>query len=92
MRAVPRSAAEFLTPPQVAKRLGIEASKVRAWIESKRLRAVNIAENDGIGRRPRWRVRLSDLEEFLAAREAAPAKPVDRRRKKKHGRVIEFIS
>jgi excisionase family DNA binding protein len=40
-----------LTPPQVARRLGVNESKVRAWIDKGLLKAVNMAA-DSSGRRP----------------------------------------
>ncbi len=34
---------EWMTPPAVAKRLGVNAEKVRGWIHSGELRAVNLS-------------------------------------------------
>ena len=60
----------WLTPPQFAKRLGVQAQKVLGWIRSGELRAVNVA--DRTGRRPRWRISAEAAEEFLRRREAVP--------------------
>ncbi|MGH7137562.1 MAG: helix-turn-helix domain-containing protein, partial [Pirellulales bacterium] len=60
----------WLTPPQLAKQLGVQAEKVLGWIRSGELRAVNVA--DRAGRRPRWRISAETIEEFLRRREAVP--------------------
>jgi hypothetical protein len=61
-----------LTPPELAKRYGIESVKVLAWIRSGELRAINIATRpDG---RPRF---LIDEEDVIAFenRRAANSQP-----------------
>lgn len=76
-----------LTPPALAKNLGINVHKILAWIKSGELRAVNL----GNGNRPRWRILPDDLELFLARRAAQPAAKAARRQKKKQADVIEFF-
>jgi excisionase family DNA binding protein len=66
----PQADPEWLTPPQFAKQLGVQPEKVLSWIRSGELRAVNVA--DLAGRRPRWRMSVEAIEEFLRRREAIP--------------------
>ena len=79
---------QYLTPPQVAKRLAVDPCKVRAWIVSGSLRAVNL----GDGRlRPRYRVSEADLAVFLAARSAGPEPKISRIRRRKNPNYIEYF-
>lgn len=71
--------ARMLTPPEVGKRLGVNAEKVLGWIRSGELRAVDVSIRHGSGR-PRWRISEADLEDFLRARSAAPIPKKSRRR------------
>lgn len=81
--------AAWLTPPQIARELGIRESKVALWISKGELIAVNVAESTA--GRPRWRIRRSDLETFLLRRRSqAPAAPIRRRRRDDN--VIHFFS
>jgi excisionase family DNA binding protein len=66
-----------LTPPQIAKQLGIKAEKVLTWIRSGELRAFNVATKQG--GRPLWRVKPVDLETFIAKRSTAPPPPKPKR-------------
>ncbi len=68
----------MLTPPKLAKRWGVEVTKVLAWIRSGELRAINFATK--IGRRPRFKVRPEDVEAFEEARTYRPQVPRIRRR------------
>lgn len=54
---------ELLDVETVAEELGIHIETVRKWIREKQLRAVNL------GRRGGYRIRRSDLNEFLRKRE-----------------------
>lgn len=72
--------AEYMTPEEVARRLGINGNKVRAWIASGRLQASDIALRDG-GRRPRWRVSQAALDAFLKSRSNRPPAKVSRRQR-----------
>jgi excisionase family DNA binding protein len=79
----------MLTPPQVAKQLGVSPDKVRGWISSGELHATDVA---AVGsRRPRNRISKENLAEFQKKRQNAtpPPKPPRRRRKDPH--VIEFF-
>ncbi len=54
---------ELLDVETVAEELGIHIETVRKWIREKQLNAVNL------GRRGGYRIRRSDLNEFLRKRE-----------------------
>ena len=87
----PKSAASGpLTPPKVAKRLGVSADKVRSWIAKGELNATNVAAEKG--GRPRYRISETDLADFQKKRQ--PSKPVAPapRRRKKDPHVIEFFT
>lgn len=74
-------AQQWLTPPEVAKQLGIHAEKVRAWIEQGELIAVNVAEN--AKGRPTWRIAALELEKFLASRQCRPRLKLTRIRRRR---------
>ena len=64
---------DTLTPPQIAKLLHVRHDKVLAWIRSGELSGFNIVEK--MSGRPRYRVRQSDLDEFINRRKVIqPAK------------------
>ena len=50
---------QYLSVPEVAKKLGIAANSVRMLIRKKQLRAVKIGQ---------WKVRPDDLEAFIKTR------------------------
>ena len=54
----------FLTPPQVAKVLGVSAEHVTKFIASGELRAVNTSLKD----RPRWKISKEDFQAFVDRR------------------------
>jgi excisionase family DNA binding protein len=85
---VPHETREYLTPPEIAKRLRVNVDKVLTWIRSGELRAINVATRRGC--RPRYRVAVVDLESFLRSRAVVPPQPVTRRRSKPANDVIEF--
>lgn len=79
--ASPSWAAErgVLNPPDVAERLRVSPDTVHGWIRSGQLKASNLAAP---GRRPRYKIRREDLDNFLAKRQpTTPPKPARRRRK-----------
>ena len=89
--AVPSvSKCRLLSPPQIARRLGIKASKVIAWINRGELVASNVAASSA--GRPRWRISLESLNAFLQARASKPPAAQRRaRRKPKMGGVTEYF-
>lgn len=78
----------MLTPPQVAKRLGVKPEKVIRWIRRGELEAIDVTERLGLGR-PRFRIGLAALEKFEAKRTVQPSVKVER--KKRSPDVKEFF-
>jgi excisionase family DNA binding protein len=78
----------YLTPPEVAARLGVDVHKVMGWIRRGELRAANVGDG---AQRPRFRISPIDLELFLSARAAAPEPKITRMRRKKDPNIIEFF-
>ena len=80
-----------LTVTEVARHLKINRDKVLGWINSGKLRAANTAKRQGS--RPRYRIKRTDLETFLAGRTKA-AEPKRFKRAKcstSEADVIEFF-
>ena len=70
---------ENLTPPQLARRWGVNTAKIYALIQSGQLEAVNLAVNPkGI---PRLRIKLAEIERFEQSRSTKPAEKTPRRRR-----------
>ncbi len=80
--------ANWLTPPKLVRRMGVDANKIRLLIERGELTAINAATR--LGGRPRWRIRPEDLAEFLQRRRS-PAAPVPRQRRRRSPDVIQFF-
>jgi excisionase family DNA binding protein len=85
MKKMPEDRA-YLSPPQYAKQLGIQAEKVLRWIRSGELKAVNVAQNSGVGR-PRWRISAQEIQRFELSRSntSPPQRPRRARRKPDKG-------
>ena len=77
-----------LTPPELASRWRVSPDKVRAWIESGELRAINLAAR--LSGRPRYRIDLADVLIFEQRRQTRGA-PRTQRRKSVPAKVIEFF-
>jgi hypothetical protein len=58
---------ETYSAEAVGKRLGVGAAKVRGWIETGQLQAINVAARPN-GIRPRYRIPKTALDEFEARR------------------------
>jgi hypothetical protein len=69
---------ERLTPPEVARRLGVSPDTVRKWIATGELAAVNIASPTA--KRPRHRIELDALAGFDKRRTAKVVEPSPPRR------------
>ena len=78
-----------LSPPEVARRWGVSAEKVIAWIRSGELRAIDAATHRG--GRPRYLVDLVDLAEFEAKRAVVATPATHRRRRRKDPAVIQYF-
>ncbi len=76
----------FLSPPQIAERLGVEPEKVRGWIRRGELVAHNVADRPT--GRPRFRVSDEELQKFLDRR--ATVKPPKQARPKRQAGIKEF--
>jgi hypothetical protein len=61
---------QTITPPQLARRWGVDAAKINELIKTGQLTAVNLAL-DPRGR-PRYRIFLADIQKFLEARSTKP--------------------
>lgn len=66
----------YLTPPEVAARLGCKAETVIGWIRNGELRALNVARRGTM--KPRYRVSPEALELFELTRAVVPREPVVR--------------
>jgi excisionase family DNA binding protein len=76
----------YLTPPEIATRLRVDAHKVLGWIRRGDLRAINVSD----GWRPRYRISPDDLESFLRRREVQPPPPrIARRRQPPEGGPLD---
>ncbi len=69
-----------LTPPQLAKEMGVDVDKIYAFIRSNELRATNTAIKPG--GRARYRIKRQDAEDFQRRRQNLPPPPPSPRRKK----------
>lgn len=56
----------LLTVTEVAKYFRVEPESVRRWLREGKLLGINL------GRGPGWRIRLGDLEAFIAERHTKP--------------------
>ncbi len=62
-----------LTTREVAKLTGFSMQKVQSLIRSKRIPAINTSTGD---QKPRWMVRLQDLEAYLTPNNIREAKAI----------------
>ena len=82
--------ARFLSPPRVAKLLGVTPETVLGWIRSGELRGFNLAARTA--KKPRFRVDRIDLEAFLAGRTVqSPPKACRRRTQYRPADYTEFV-
>ena len=81
--------APMLTPPAVARRLGIKSDTARDLIRSGELRGVDLARRGS--KRPRFRVSEAALAEFLLGRTVQPPLPKPPRRRKRDPEVIQYF-
>ena len=68
----------WLSPPAVARLVGVTPEKIISLIRNGELRAIDVSTRGC--RRPRFRVRPEDLESWARGREAVPTPPAPRRR------------
>lgn len=79
------------SPAEIARDRGVRLSKVRAWIASGELEAVNVAEKTGPGFRPRWRVSADALAAFDRARSSKPTVATKRKRASRKSAEVVFF-
>jgi len=60
----------FMSPPELAERLGVNPEKIIGFIRDGLLVAVNVAANTR--GRPRWRISEEAVDAFLLARQSKP--------------------
>jgi excisionase family DNA binding protein len=80
-----KSKNDWLSPPQVAKMLGVKGDTVRHWIHSGQLPAVNVAKKEG--GRPQFAVTPAGLDIFATRRSTRPPVKQKRARPKSPGKV-----
>ena len=61
---------KYQSPPDVAKKLGVNPAKVLGWIERGELAAIDVTHNHGTGR-PRWRITPEALADFEQTRSSS---------------------
>jgi hypothetical protein len=69
----------FLTPPTIARLLGVGVDKVAAFIDRGELIAINTSLTGG---RPRWKIEPAAFRRFLESRSNKPSQEVKPRRRK----------
>ena len=70
-----------MTLQQVAEQYAVPVSRVRTWIRSGELLAVNVSRKAGSAK-PQYRVTPDDLADFERARSTRPAAKAKRRKKR----------
>ena len=88
-RDLVRDVQRMLTPPQVARRLVVDASKVIDWINSGQLKAANLAKSTA--GRPRYKISEDWLAQFLEHRQASKPPPKPQRRRKTLTQVKQYF-
>ena len=73
-------ASQYLSPPEIAKRYGVDPHKIIQWIRRGELIAIDVSSTPG--GRPRYRISPADLAIFEATRTAGPTPKAIRRRRK----------
>lgn len=68
-----KAAKKKMTPPEIARRFGVDSAKVHAWIRSGELKAIDGSTHKG--ERPRFLVDVADLEAFERSRTVVARKP-----------------
>jgi len=86
----PGSRRKGFTPPELAKQWGVSPDKVRAWILSGELEAIDMSKTQG--GRPRYLIPQAAIEAFGACRSIqTPPEPPPRRTRQASDEVIEFF-
>ena len=75
---------QYLNVPTIAKALGVDVIKVRAWIASGELKGFNACKSR-TSQKVRWLVNPSDFEAFCLSRQPSPPTAPRRRRTAESG-------
>ena len=87
--APPDTRRAALTVAEVARRYGVTAHTVLAWIRSGDLRAVNVGRRPGA--RPSWRITPEALAGFESRRAPGPGRPTRGRGRRRQAKDhVEF--
>ena len=78
-----------LTPPQLARRLGVGPDKVLNWIRTGELRAINAATKPN--GRPRYLIDIEDLRAFENRRAVTPRCVAAKRTKTSSSDVAKYF-
>jgi hypothetical protein len=84
----PQSDDSYLSPVEYACRLGVKPERVRTWIKSGALRAVNVGDKS----RPRFRIApsaIAEFEELRSGKQTVP--PPSRKRKAARPGFVKFF-
>ncbi len=86
----PETTRTKLTVPQLARLWAVDPHKIRCWILSGELKAINGAK-DPNSRRPRYLIDVADIRAFEEAREVIPACPHPRARRNRRSTVKQYV-
>jgi hypothetical protein len=75
---LPNGKGDAMLPADIAKDLRVSPKKVYDWIESGRLRAIDL--NPPNAKRPRWSIARADVEAFRKSLQPTPKAPRTPRR------------
>lgn len=67
-----------ISPPELARRWGIDSHKILGWIRSGELKAIDVSARQG--GKPRFLIDLAEIELFEHRRSTVPTPPIPRRR------------
>lgn len=87
MPNLPKPEIQVFSVPSVAAALGTNVNKIRTFIHSGQLKAINLSS----GPRPRWRITADALNEFLELRSAKTPRVPSTRRRHSSAKVEEFF-
>jgi hypothetical protein len=79
----------WLTPPEIADRIGIDVGKVLTWIRRGELAAYDLSEKPG--GRPRYRIDPLEFAAFLPRRQVKPPTPRQRRCKSERPDTPQYV-
>lgn len=74
---MPPDTSAYVSPPALARRLGVKPESVIGWIRSGELPAINVGRRGAS--RPRYRISAEAVSTFEAGRAAVPVRKATRR-------------